>query len=91
MEIDLQNALSHANIVNLVDAYESPREMMLVMDLVRGGELFERLIEEECVSEMDVTFFMKQILHALQHMHERNIVHLDLKVRGVYFCWSKYK
>lgn len=53
---------------------------MLVLELVTGGELFEKLTEEEYISEKDVTFYMKQVLQGVQHMHEKEILHLDLKV-----------
>ena len=87
-EIDILNEIYHQRIVNLISAFEFSRKIVLVMDLVGGGELFERLVDEEFISEMDATFFMKQILHAIQHLHERNILHLDLKVilYNYYMC-----
>ena len=51
---------------------------------VSGGELFEYLAEREKVSEDEAVVFLKQILDGLQHMHEKNIIHLDLKVSN---CW----
>ena len=48
--------------------------------MISLDELWFRLVEENCVSEMDVVYFMKQVLLAVQHMHNKEIVHLDLKV-----------
>ena len=45
-----------------------------------GGELFERVAETDCLTEKEASFYMYQLLQALQHMHSKNIVHLDLKV-----------
>lgn len=79
-EIDIMNSLNHKRLINLVCAFEATRQIVLVLELVTGGELFEKLTEEEYISEKDVTFYMKQVLQGVQHMHEREILHLDLKV-----------
>jgi len=48
---------------------------------VSGGELFEKIMEDDSLmSEEEVRDYMHQILLGVQHMHQRNIVHLDLKV-----------
>lgn len=47
---------------------------------VHGGELFERIVAEEYLMEDDAVDYVRQILEALKFMHERHIVHLDLKV-----------
>ena len=52
---------------------------------VPGGELFERIVAEEYLMEDDAVDYVRQILEALRFMHERNVVHLDLKVGGTDF------
>ena len=79
-EIDIMNTLNHKRLINMVAAFEFSRQIVLVLELVTGGELFEKLTEEEFISEKDVTFYMKQVLQGLQHIHEREVLHLDLKV-----------
>ena len=49
---------------------------------VCGGELFEYLAEREKVREDEAVEFLKQILEGVRHLHEQNVVHLDLKVRS---------
>ena len=46
---------------------------------VPGGELFERIVAEEYLMEDDAVDYVRQILEALRFIHERNVVHLDLK------------
>ena len=53
---------------------------VLICFSVEGGELFERIVAEEYLMEDDAVDYVKQILEALQFMHERHVVHLDLKV-----------
>ena len=45
-----------------------------------GGELFERVADADCLTEKEASFYMYQLLQGLQYMHNKNIVHLDLKV-----------
>ena len=52
----------------------------LVFFSVSGGELFERVADADCLTEKEASFYMYQLLQGLQYMHNKNIVHLDLKV-----------
>lgn len=47
---------------------------------ISGGELFERVVDEDCLTEKEAAHYMYQILQGLQHMHDMSILHLDLKV-----------
>ena len=79
-EIEMMNLLHHKRVIQLFDAYETKKEMIIVMELVTGGELFEKVVEEDNLTERQVVHYMKQLLYGLQHMHRKNMVHLDLKV-----------
>lgn len=83
-EIEVMRVLGrHNKLVELLDAYQTPFEMVMVLEFVPGGELFERIVAEEYLMEDDAVDYVKQILEALQFMHERNIVHLDLKPENI--------
>jgi serine/threonine protein kinase len=49
---------------------------------VTGGELFEDIVAREFYSEVDASHCIQQILDAVRHCHENNIVHRDLKVKN---------
>lgn len=50
---------------------------------VGGGELFDRIIDENyTLMELDAVMFIRQICEGLQHMHKMYVLHLDLKVRA---------
>jgi serine/threonine protein kinase len=52
---------------------------------VTGGELFEDIVAREFYSEADASHCIQQVLEAVRHCHESNIVHRDLKVGEIFF------
>jgi calcium/calmodulin-dependent protein kinase I len=71
--------LNHPNIVRLVNAYDEPDQYYLVMELVTGGELFDRICEKECYTELEARDTARILLAALEFMHAKKVVHRDLK------------
>ena len=83
-EIDITNQLHHEKLIHLHGAFEDDDEMVLIYEFMSGGELFERITAEDyTMSEAEVVNYMRQIIEAVKHMHENNIVHLDLKPENI--------
>jgi len=82
-EISILNQINHPNIVKLYDAHQSYKEYTLIMEYIGGGELFNRLIEEEMISEFDSIKYLRQIVGAVQYLHKNMILHLDLKPENI--------
>ncbi|NXD64826.1 MYLK4 kinase, partial [Eolophus roseicapillus] len=83
-EINVMNQLNHVNLIQLYDAFESKNDIVLVMEYVEGGELFDRIIDENCnLTEMDTILFIKHICEGIQYMHQMYILHLDLKPENI--------
>jgi hypothetical protein len=80
-EAEILQSLDHPYIVKLFDVYVAPgKAIYLVMELLRGGDLFERIVEREKYTEVQARRLMRRILAAVYHLHEeRGIVHRDLK------------
>ncbi|XP_026179430.1 myosin light chain kinase 2, skeletal/cardiac muscle isoform X2 [Mastacembelus armatus] len=88
-EIQVMNQLNHANLIQLYAAFESRTDIILVMEYVEGGELFDRIIDENYnLTELDTVLFIRQITEGLQYMHKMYILHLDLKPENI-LCVSR--
>ncbi|KAK6753136.1 hypothetical protein RB195_012624 [Necator americanus] len=83
-EILVMNELNHDKLLHLHEAFDLGNEMCLIEEFVSGGELFEKIMEDDSLmSEEEVRDYMHQILLGVQHMHKNQIVHLDLKPENI--------
>ena len=82
-EVEMMRKLNHEHLVTLYEAYESGGSYGMVMDYIAGGELFERIIEKEYLEEKEAVQYLRQLINGLQHMHSKNIVHLDIKPENI--------
>lgn len=81
-ECEILLSLDHPHIVRLVDVYETPEQLSLVMECMDGGELFQRIKSKKRFSEEESAQTAFQMLLAVNYMHNQNIVHRDLKLEN---------
>uniref|UniRef100_A0AAR2LNB4 Protein kinase domain-containing protein n=1 Tax=Pygocentrus nattereri TaxID=42514 RepID=A0AAR2LNB4_PYGNA len=84
-EIAVLRKIKHENIVALEDIYESPDHLYLIMQLVSGGELFDRIVERGFYTEQDASDLIKQVLNGVNYLHSLGIVHRDLKPENLLY------
>ncbi|XP_067683497.1 calcium/calmodulin-dependent protein kinase type 1-like [Haliotis asinina] len=84
-EISVLRRLNHPNIVQLVDVFDDKTHVFLVMELVTGGELFDRIVEKGSYTEKDASNLIKQVLAAVDYMHTKGVVHRDLKPENLLY------
>lgn len=89
-EVDIMSRLQHKRLLQLYDAFDNGTdEMCLVTELVEGGELFERIVDDDFdLTEKKAAIFMRQICEGVEYMHSLNIVHLDMKPENI-LCISR--
>lgn len=85
LEVNVMREISHNNIVELHDVFDSRTKMCLVLDLLEGGELFDRIIEKGHFTEAAAAMSFRQMVEALEYLHNLGIVHRDLKPENLLF------
>lgn len=75
--------LSHPNIVKVFDFYFSDRLQYIVMEFIEGITLKEYIEQQRVVSWKETLHFITQILRALQHAHDKGVVHRDIKPQNI--------
>ncbi|KAI5934309.1 Myosin light chain kinase 2, skeletal/cardiac muscle [Manis javanica] len=84
LEIEVMNQLNHRNLIQLYAAIETSHEIVLFMEYIEGGELFERIVDEDYqLTEVDTMVFVRQICDGILFMHKMRVLHLDLKPENI--------
>lgn len=84
-EITILQMLDHPNVLKLYEYFEDDKYVYLVTEICKGGELFDRIIEQEFFSEKVAAKIFKQILQSLNYCHNQGVAHRDLKPENFLF------
>ncbi|XP_049904581.1 kalirin isoform X2 [Epinephelus moara] len=82
-EADVLRHVQHHQLVALLDTYESPTSLMLILELLEDGRLLDYLVAHDELMEEKVAFFIRETLEAVQHLHTCRVAHLDLKPENI--------
>lgn len=74
-EVRVLESLQHPNVVHLFEFFEEPTHYYMVMEVISGGELFDRIVAKTFYNEKEARDLVLILLRALKYMHDRNIVH----------------
>ena len=85
-EVDILSAFDHPNIVRLYDFFDEEYFFHIVTEFCSGGELFEIIVKNGRITESMVARYMKKMLRAINHLHNKNICHRDLKPQNFLFA-----
>lgn len=87
-EMEICASLDHPNVSKLVEVLQTESTdsyVVLILELCRGGDLFDAILEKQYFNERDAAAIMKQIFRAVYYMHAKNVVHRDLKPENFLF------
>ncbi|XP_027959039.1 ribosomal protein S6 kinase alpha-2 isoform X2 [Eumetopias jubatus] len=75
----------HPNIITLKDVYDDGKFVYLVMELMRGGELLDRILRQRYFSEREASDVLCTITKTMDYLHSQGVVHRDLKPSNILY------
>ena len=82
-EIRVMRALRHPCIVRLHEVLASQKKIYLVIELVTGGELYDRVAHDGHLNEVKVRRYLQQLVDAIDYCHSKGVYHRDLKPENI--------
>ncbi|CAH3018961.1 unnamed protein product [Porites evermanni] len=82
-EIHLLRRLKHPNLSSFIDVFDTPKNYVIIIELLAGGRLFDHLAVMDNLSEKVAIGYVREILEGVQHLRDLSIVHLDLKPQNL--------
>jgi p90 ribosomal S6 kinase len=76
----------HPNIVGCRDIFLNGAKVYLVLELCRGGELFDKMLKKRFLTEKEAASLLRVILNAVDYLHRNGIVHRDLKPSNILYA-----
>eukprot|EP00344_Euplotes_crassus_P008779 CAMPEP_0196995390 /NCGR_PEP_ID=MMETSP1380-20130617/1517_1 /TAXON_ID=5936 /ORGANISM="Euplotes crassus, Strain CT5" /LENGTH=173 /DNA_ID=CAMNT_0042411047 /DNA_START=12 /DNA_END=533 /DNA_ORIENTATION=- len=84
-EVQILQGIDHPNVVKMIEVFDEEDFLYIVLELMTGGELFDRIVEKESYSEMEAADTIRPIVDAIRYCHENNIIHRDLKPENLLY------
>uniref|UniRef100_A0A665W6M7 Ribosomal protein S6 kinase n=1 Tax=Echeneis naucrates TaxID=173247 RepID=A0A665W6M7_ECHNA len=75
----------HPNIITLKDVYDNGKQVFLVTELMRGGELLDRILKQKFFSEREASAVLHTITRTAEYLHSQGVVHRDLKPSNILY------
>mmetsp|Transcript_33564 Transcript_33564/g.38568 ORF Transcript_33564/g.38568 Transcript_33564/m.38568 type:complete len:127 (+) Transcript_33564:45-425(+) len=66
-EVEILSQLEHPNVVKMVEVFDEEDFMYIVLELMTGGELFDRIVEKESYSEKEAADTIRPIVDAIRY------------------------
>jgi len=82
-EVRILRNVEHEHCVSLFDIYRTKRWIVLIMERLEGGELFEQIAKKRILKELEAKYVMRQIISGLAFLHGKHIAHRDLKPENI--------
>ncbi|XP_062420755.1 caM kinase-like vesicle-associated, like [Pungitius pungitius] len=84
-EIMILKLVTHPNILQLIDTFETRKEYFIIQELATGGDVFDWILDQGNYTERDASNVIRQVLEAVAYLHSLNIVHRNLKLENLMY------
>ena len=78
-ENEIAQKFNHINVIYVYKIFEDKKNIYIVMEYCKKGELFNYIVEHRRLSEKETSIFFYQLINGIEHIHSKNISHRDLK------------
>lgn len=88
-EVQTLMACDHPNIIKIFEVLEDRKQLYIVMEQCKGGELFDYILNNKKIPEAEAVMLFRQIMLSINYLHSNKIAHRDLKPENLMFSDSK--
>jgi len=85
-EVEILSQIDHPNVVKLFEVWEDKAKFYMVMEIMTGGELFDRIVEKDHYSEKEAADTIRPIVDAIRYCHNMGVAHRDLKPENLLYA-----
>ena len=78
-ELNVLMKADHPNLMKVHEIREDDNHYYIISELLKGGELYDRIVQLKCFTEKECANIVWQVLRGLNYMHKNNIAHRDIK------------
>lgn len=82
-EVYILKKIRHANVIRLLEVFEGPKHMLIVMEYAGGGDLLKYIKTKGPLKEPEARTLFRQIIYGIGHIHSRHILHRDIKLDNI--------
>jgi serine/threonine protein kinase len=82
-EVAILKSMDHPNVIKVYDFFEESPNFFIVMDLMEGGDVFERIVQKTQYTEVDARKLARYLLTGVEYIHHRGVAHRDLKPQNI--------
>lgn len=82
-EVYILKNVRHANVIRLLEVFEGPKHLLIVMEYAAGGDLLNYVKKKGKLEESEARCLFRQIVFGLGHIHSRSVLHRDIKLDNI--------